>query len=495
MPPRWYGSLEWQVVVGSQYKQFSGLDLAGLDNSRGGVCNQGGFDLGGVPKIYWHSGTAGCHGSSHLGLAEEADVHVGTGCPPSNGCGSVPHWGHFHRCSVNTGVYTFENECISETEWALEWSFYAVADNAKCSTYRSSCPTGYHFDDGAAGVECSAPDTCANDEVEHCCDANDACSTFTCDGGWFSDSARSGELCTQPVCDSSGDLDKCCNECTPQAFCAISDTAASCVGSNSDKYRCTQALAHYGIESYMVHEKQCVRPTGMAAYDFNGPLSESLSAPSFGMEGLRCALGYSNVASGAGAAPRMPDNAVPRLTHATQRCTTPHRVTPHDANLRPCAMDTDCQTRVETHTVAVMNALCPSTHDEDRSPSAVSCSGDFDSNVRLALANGMFAHCGAHCLYDLDHPGIVSYQWTPGSSCWTRESDTCINHSDKAAAVAKAAGICSPGHGMAHMCGGVVICMLATPMHSSSHQIMCSTRHLPMERPSSRANGLGRRRV
>ena len=96
--------------------------------------------------------------------------------PPSNGCGSVPHWGHFHRCSVNTGVYTFGNECISETEWALEWSFYAVADNAKCSTYRTSCPAGYHFDDGAAGVECSAPDTCANDEVEHCCDANDACS-------------------------------------------------------------------------------------------------------------------------------------------------------------------------------------------------------------------------------------------------------------------------------------------------------------------------------
>ncbi len=112
------------IAVGSRSKQFNDLDLGGLDSTKTG-CDD--LDDIGMPLgngYWWHNGQANCKGSSHFGLAkessaaEESSGYVGSGCPPPNNppsCGGTFRWGHFHRCTVDTGVYVWGEECIGES--------------------------------------------------------------------------------------------------------------------------------------------------------------------------------------------------------------------------------------------------------------------------------------------------------------------------------------------------------------------------------------------
>jgi len=57
----------------------------------------------------------------------------------------------------------------------------------------------------------------------------------------------------------------------------------------------------------------------------------------------------------------------------------------------------------------------------DRSPRATACKGDLTRDVQLALANRMFYHCGAVCLFSIGEAAkarLHSYQWNRVSRCW-----------------------------------------------------------------------------
>ncbi|CAJ1401305.1 unnamed protein product [Effrenium voratum] len=97
-------------------------------------------------------------------------------------------------------------------------------------------------------------------------------------------------------------------------------------------------------------------------------------------------------------------------------------------------------------TEALMLTYCSSLSENgvDLSPTAVSCGGADTPGVHMALANAMFANCGAFALYDFDSPATVCHFWTPESSCWNSSSDVCSNlPSETAYAVARAASMCT----------------------------------------------------
>eukprot|EP00040_Diaphanoeca_grandis_P024576 m.135283 g.135283 ORF g.135283 m.135283 type:complete len:476 (-) comp29787_c0_seq1:30-1457(-) len=72
---------------------------------------------------------------------------------------------------------------------------------------------------------------------------------------------------------------------------------------------------------------------------------------------------------------------------------------------------------------------CISTYGVHRGPDARGCDESDTVNVRKALANGMFGgsdgnqrDCNSHCLYDLDTPDEIFYQWEPVDKCYTRKA-------------------------------------------------------------------------
>eukprot|EP00913_Durusdinium_trenchii_P014933 g14007.t1 len=61
---------------------------------------------------------------------------------------------------------------------------------------------------------------------------------------------------------------------------------------------------------------------------------------------------------------------------------------------------------------------------EDRTPHAKSCDSALSGQVHKALANKMFSHCGAWCIFDFDEPDKVAFGWNPQGKCW-KKSDSC----------------------------------------------------------------------
>ncbi|CAE7517551.1 CACNA1F [Symbiodinium microadriaticum] len=90
----------------------------------------------------------------------------------------------------------------------------------------------------------------------------------------------------------------------------------------------------------------------------------------------------------------------------------------HKAEL--CKADL-CHHFVPELTESLMTRYCEggSSQGEDRSPSAKGCDDSYTGSVRKALANHMFSHCGAWCLFDYDDTEKVSYAWDPAGKCWT----------------------------------------------------------------------------
>ena len=192
------------------------------------------------------------------------------------------------------------------------WSFCLIADNATCRTYNGLCGAGYHYDSGAAEVECNAAN-CDVSDRDTCCNVNQLCSAYTCPVGYHSGSGASNAKCQEQFCNDGNDRDACCNSCAHQTIangnkpCFIggneqSDENQVCVGSNNAYYRCTAADANagYRVKNHLVKDIHCVRPSGLVKYNFGGSVSENLVAPSFSAAGVRCSLGYSWGASCSG---------------------------------------------------------------------------------------------------------------------------------------------------------------------------------------------------
>lgn len=92
---------------------------------------------------------------------------------------------------------------------------------------------------------------------------------------------------------------------------------------------------------------------------------------------------------------------------------------------------------------AVIYRYCEklSTNGEDRSPKAKGCHASYTPYVRRSLANKMFSHCGAWCLYDYDQPDTVAYHWNSETSCWQRGSG-CIGHAEQKLSLERKATFC-----------------------------------------------------
>jgi hypothetical protein len=79
-------------------------------------CNANGNKIG--PSLWWAGGRGGCYSSSHFGVVNRDGGNI------HNTCGRDGHWGHFHRGGVNTGVYAFGDQCVSENEWDTVFNYY-----------------------------------------------------------------------------------------------------------------------------------------------------------------------------------------------------------------------------------------------------------------------------------------------------------------------------------------------------------------------------------
>eukprot|EP00913_Durusdinium_trenchii_P017520 g16461.t1 len=70
---------------------------------------------------------------------------------------------------------------------------------------------------------------------------------------------------------------------------------------------------------------------------------------------------------------------------------------------------------------------------QDHSPDAKGCEETYTAKVQTALANHMFKHCGAWCLFDYDEPDKVSYAWDDKQQCWKQGG--CVGHPEQQYAV------------------------------------------------------------
>jgi len=89
---------------------------------------------------------------------------------------------------------------------------------------------------------------------------------------------------------------------------------------------------------------------------------------------------------------------------------------------------------------AVMHRYCE-TLQPNQQADAKGCHDSYTPYVQRSLANKMFAHCGAWCLYDFDHPETISYGWDDKQKCWLRGSG-CQYHTEQKLAVARKAKFC-----------------------------------------------------
>ncbi|CAE7941973.1 EMB2654, partial [Symbiodinium sp. KB8] len=94
-----------------------------------------------------------------------------------------------------------------------------------------------------------------------------------------------------------------------------------------------------------------------------------------------------------------------------------------------------------TNSVSLRYCNSLSTNKEDRSQDARGCHESYTPYVRRALANNLFSHCGAFCLYDFDQPDKVSYSYDTTRKCWHRGSG-CQDNPEQKLAIAKKAKTC-----------------------------------------------------
>ncbi len=117
--------------------------------------------------LWWSGGAASAYGSYHTGFSSVPNYH--SRCH-QDGHPTWNHWGHFHRGSINTGVYSFGQDCINEYEWQETYSFYGLFDSDVCISGVYDC----------AGV-CDGP--AVEDECGVCGGENYCADVTSCEVG------------------------------------------------------------------------------------------------------------------------------------------------------------------------------------------------------------------------------------------------------------------------------------------------------------------------
>jgi hypothetical protein len=125
----------------------------------------------------------------HYGVTEKTDaVHIEcqtNGCSVHGahqpGCSNSNGWyGHFHRHSVNTGVYGFDNTCISEVEWNTQFSFWIKQPGWVSA---DSCAEGFYRASNDTSEDCVA---CAPGSVTDTLGSPGAVTCTACTPGQYS---------------------------------------------------------------------------------------------------------------------------------------------------------------------------------------------------------------------------------------------------------------------------------------------------------------------
>ena len=190
-----------RVTTASGYEViFEGpFDANAFDNVCSS-CNCQGNAL--ATDLYWSGGDGGCYGSSHFGFSRDGNIHVQCG---TAGGTQDQHWGHFHRGGVNTGVYTFGDDCINEVEWSETFFIYGAFGyyDQTCAYTDDVCETCSGETDGSGSVVDNDADDdgiCDADEIVGCQDAT-ACN-------YNSDATDAGVCTFAAGCDTcSGETD------------------------------------------------------------------------------------------------------------------------------------------------------------------------------------------------------------------------------------------------------------------------------------------------
>ena len=190
-----------RVTTASGYEViFEGpFDANAFDNVCGN-CNCQGNAL--ATDLYWSGGNGGCYGSTHFGFSRDGNIHVECGIA---GGTQDQHWGHFHRGGVNTGVYTFGDDCINEVEWSETFFIYGAFGyyDQTCAYTDGVCETCSGETDGSGSVVDNDADDdgiCDADEIVGCQDAA-ACN-------YNSDATDAGACTFAAGCDTcSGETD------------------------------------------------------------------------------------------------------------------------------------------------------------------------------------------------------------------------------------------------------------------------------------------------
>ncbi|CAJ1355361.1 unnamed protein product [Effrenium voratum] len=87
--------------------------------------------------------------------------------------------------------------------------------------------------------------------------------------------------------------------------------------------------------------------------------------------------------------------------------------------------------------LSVCQALVFSFHE---SKSQKACDHALTPFLQKSLANKMFDHCGASCIYDFEKPDNVTYSWD-NAGCY-KQDDACLGHVEQTGAIERKKKMC-----------------------------------------------------
>ena len=92
----------------------------------------------------------------------------------------------------------------------------------------------------------------------------------------------------------------------------------------------------------------------------------------------------------------------------------------------------------------IMEGICDLSNWGMLSADAVSCEPATTPFVQLALANKMFSHCGAWCVFDFNQPDEISFYWNNAEKCFQQSGFCNSEHpEEQELAVARQKSFCS----------------------------------------------------
>ena len=110
-----------------------------------------------------------------------------------------------------------------------------------------------------------------------------------------------------------------------------------------------------------------------------------------------------------------------------------------------------CLYRERWLTEELVHFLCPNGSPHDRSSTAKVCGNRGNRDLRIAIANGMFGgsngqwrNCKSRCVYNLESPKGVAWEYYKRKKCWMRaqKKSKCFNSREHQFALRRAKELC-----------------------------------------------------